>query len=917
MASLDIYHRKRNFARTPEPAGSIDELMDLADSTKGGKFVIHKHDASRLHYDLRLEQNGVLTSWAVPKGPSLIPGEKRLAVKVEDHPLEYGDFEGTIPKEEYGGGTVMLWDRGRWAPLESEKAHKKKQEDRIDFVLAGEKLQGVWTLVKTSARDAKKTNQWLLIKRHDTVSDNSELTDLSVATGRSMEEIATGIDVDKQTKVGKQDSDSKGKKNTSSTSAKKAAIAPAAKNKTELFSTKGAKKKPLPKKMEAVLASPVKAAPEGEDWLHEIKFDGYRILATCTQDDVRLISRNANDWTRKFAEVREHLDKLAADQAILDGEIVALSQDGTSSFRNLQEALSARDTRGLVYQVFDILYLNGYDLTDLPLHRRKVILHQLLTESGFLNSPSVIRYTDHILGHGPEFFQQASQLGLEGIISKKVDSLYRGGRGNIWLKSKSSNHEEFLICGYTRPNGARKGFGALLLGAWQDGELIYTGRVGTGFSRNVLLSLYERLRDLASDICPLSSPPESEPRVRWVTPELVAEVEFTEWTRDGVLRHSSFRGLREDKNPTDIHLPDAAPQALVTKPAVTKRSSVTIDASPAPEPGTKKTSSKVRRNTTTTIAGVKLSNPDRILFPDQGITKLHLAQYYEEIADWILPHISRRPLSLVRCPDGRTGECFFQKHPRSAISEAIPRIDIVEKENNRTAKKTRTSASKHSKIAGNENTKPYFYVTTLPHLIGLVQAGALELHVWGSTVDNLECPDQLVFDLDPASDVSMREIFRVAEELKQRLDDLGLNTFLRVTGGKGLHLVVPLVPKLKWDEAKAFCRALAQRAASDDKKRLTANMSRSKRHGRTFIDYLRNGRGATAIASYSTRARPGAPVAVPISWDELNETLTPNRYTMENLNRRLGALSDDPWKEFDKARRPLTAKMMTAVGAKI
>lgn len=917
MASLDIYHRKRNFSRTPEPAGSIDELLDLADSTKGGKFVIHKHDASRLHYDLRLEQNGVLTSWAVPKGPSLIPGEKRLAVKVEDHPLEYGDFEGTIPKEEYGGGTVMLWDRGHWAPLETER-RKKKQEDRFDFVLAGEKLQGVWTLVKTSARDVKKANQWLLIKRHDTVSDNSELTDLSVATGRSMEEIATGINVDKQTKVGKKNSNSKSKKSSSSTSVRKTATPPEVKNKIDLSSTRGAKKKSLPKKLEAVLASPVKATPEGEDWLHEIKFDGYRILANCAGDEVRLISRNANDWTRKFAEVRQHLNKLAADQAILDGEIVALSQDGTSSFRNLQEALSARDTRGLVYQVFDILYLNGYDLTSLPLQQRKVILHQLLTESGCLDSPSVIRYTDHIHGHGPEFFQQACQLGLEGIISKKIDSPYRGGRGNIWLKSKCSNHEEFLICGYTRPNGARKGFGALLLGAWHHGELVYTGRVGTGFSHNVLLSLYERLRQLASDSCPLSSPPESEPGVRWVSPELVAEVEFTEWTRDGVLRHSSFRGLREDKNPKDIHLPEAAPQALVKKPTVTKRSSVTVDTLPTPEPATKKTSSKVRRNTTTTIAGVKLSNPDRILFPDQGITKLHLAQYYEEIADWILPHISNRPLSLVRCPDGRSGECFFQKHPRSAISEEIPRIDIAEKETSRAidkaAKKTGTS---EDKIAGNKNTKPYFYVNTLPHLIGLVQAGALELHVWGSTVDNLECPDQLVFDLDPASDVSMREIFRVAEELKQRLDDLGLNTFLRVTGGKGLHLVVPLVPKLKWDEAKAFCRALAQRAASDDKKRLTANMSKSKRHGRTFIDYLRNGRGATAIASYSTRARPGAPVAVPISWDELNETLTPNRYTMENLNRRLGALSDDPWKEFDKARRPLTAKMMAAVGAKI
>lgn len=878
MASLDTYHRKRNFSRTPEPAGSVDELMDLADSTKGGKFVIHKHDASRLHYDLRLEQNGVLTSWAVPKGPSLVPGEKRLAVKVEDHPLEYGDFEGTIPEEEYGGGTVMLWDRGRWAPLEPQK-NKKQQDGRLDFVLAGEKLQGVWTLVRTNGRDSKKANQWLLIKRHDSVSDASELTDLSVATGRSMEEIATGISAEKNDERSKSKRQAKPKKQPKLSKSSAQSLKPEVAQPLDVASIAGAKKKTMPKKLEAVLASPVKTAPEGEQWLHEIKFDGYRILAKQVDGEVQLISRNGNDWTKKFAEIRQRLEKLAVDNVILDGEIIALAQDGTSSFRNLQEALSARDTRGLVYQLFDILYLNGYDLTSLPLQRRKVILHQLLTNSGLLDSSSIIRYTDHILGQGPEFFQQACQLGLEGIISKKVESTYHGGRGNIWLKCKCSTHEEFLICGYTRPNGARKGFGALLLGAWHDDQLVYTGRVGTGFSRNVLLSVYERLRELASDSCPFSNPPEDASGVRWVQPELVAEVEFSEWTRDGVLRHSSFRGLREDKNPQEIRLPEAAPRP----------------SSPAAKRVTAKPSEKVRRSAAGAIAGVKLTNPDRILFPDQGITKLHLAQYYEEIADWILPHISNRPLSLVRCPDGRTGECFFQKHPRSAISEAIPRIDIAEK----------------------ESTKPYFYVTSLPHLIGLVQAGALELHVWGSKVNNLECPDQLVFDLDPASNVAMSEIFRVAEELRRRLDELGLNTFLRVTGGKGLHLVVPLVPKLTWYEAKAFCRGLAQRAASDDKKRLTANMSKSKRHGRTFIDYLRNGRGATAIASYSTRARPGAPVAVPVSWDELNETLTPNRYTLENLSRRLGALRQDPWAGFEDARRPLTTKMLAAVGAKI
>lgn len=871
MASLETYQRKRDFTRTAEPSGAAGAAEGKVNSTKGGKFVIHKHAASRLHYDLRLEQDGVLTSWAVPKGPSLVPGEKRLAVKVEDHPLEYGDFEGTIPAGEYGGGTVMLWDRGRWVPFEPEghkknDGHKKKKksEERIDFMLLGEKLQGLWTLVRTSGRDSKKDNHWMLIKRHDDVGDASELTDLSVATGRTMEEIANGkIAVAEKKKIGK--------------SPKKKASQQNAEFKPDLAALSGAAKKTLPQKLTATLASAVKTAPEGDDWLHEIKFDGYRILARLHKGDVQLISRNGNDWSRKFPEIRQRLEKFAVQDAILDGEIIALAEDGTSSFRNLQEALSSRDTRGLVYQLFDLPHLNGYNLAAVPLQQRKEILQQLVNAANSDAASPLIRYTDHIRGHGPEFFGQACRLGLEGIISKKLDSLYRTGRGTIWLKTKCANHEEFLICGYTRPNGGRKGFGALLLGAWCGDELVYTGRVGTGFSQNLLLSLYERLREMASDECPFASLPENEAGVRWVTPKLIAEVEFTEWTRDGVLRHSSFRGLREDKEPAEIQLPEAAPQhAQVKKPKTVAQE-------------TKKT-----RVNQAEVAGVRLSNPDRILFPDQGITKLHLAQYYEDVAEWILPLISRRPLSLVRCPDGRTGECFFQKHPRTVISEAIPRIDIREK----------------------EGSKPYLYVTSLPHLIGLVQAGSLELHVWGSRVEKIEQPDQLVFDLDPAENVSLQEIFRVAFELKERLADLGLATFPRITGGKGLHLVVPLVPKLEWEEAKNFCRAVAQQASSDDKTRLTANMAKSKRHGKTFIDYLRNGRSATAIASYSTRARAGAPVAVPVSWDEVNDSLTPNRYTLENLRRRLGALKDDPWREFEDARRAITNKMLANAGVK-
>lgn len=870
MASLETYQRKRNFSRTSEPPGTIEAALKVADSTKGGTFVIHKHAASHLHYDLRLEQNGVLVSWAVPKGPSLVPGEKRLAVKVEDHPLEYGNFEGVIPAKEYGGGTVMLWDRGRWAPLETKHP---ESPDRIDFVLSGEKLRGAWTLVHGSSKNKKNDNQWLLIKRHDALEEQNQLTDLSVASGRTMEQIAADGNSARWTSEGLVQAET----NTKTTKTKR-------KSQWNLAETKGAKKSPFPEKLSPALASLAKETPSDENWIHEIKFDGYRILTKLQHGKIQLISRNNHNWTSRFGEIARLLHGLAAKEIVLDGEIVSLSDNGTSSFRGLQEALSANDTRGVVYQVFDILYLDGHDLTKLPLTQRKAILKDVLDASDFADT-SQIRYTDHIFGHGPDFLQQACVLGLEGVVSKKSDSTYQSGRGNIWLKTKCSNDEELLVCGFTRPNGSRKGFGSLLLAAWHKDKLTYAGRVGTGFSNKMMQSIYERLRELEIPECPLDVYPLDEKGIRWVKPEMIAEVEFSEWTRDGVLRHSSFRGLREDKNPSDIILPEAALKSSATE---TRKKTVVKNTAAK----TKGAIKNIRNQAE--VAGVSLTNPDRIFFPDEGITKLQLAQFYEDIADWILPLIIERPLSLVRCPSGQTGECFFQKHPHSVISKEIPLIEIAEK----------------------EGTKPYFYVKTLPHLIGLVQAGALELHVWGSTIHNVEKPDQLVFDLDPAPNIPMHEIFRVAHELRERLEDVGLVSFPRVTGGKGLHLVVPLQPKLDWPAVKAFCKTIATQAAADDKTRLTANMAKSKRRGRTFIDYLRNGRSATAISSYSTRAKPGAPVAVPVSWDEVNDGLTPNRFTVENLQRRLSALKKDPWQDFDKARKPLTRKLLEKLGVK-
>lgn len=834
MSRLDEYRRRRNFSRTREPSGDArgSEHYD-------GLFVVHKHDARQLHYDLRLEHDGVLESWAVPKGPSLEVGVKRLAVHVEDHPLEYGEFEGTIPKKEYGGGTVMLWDRGHWR-------RTKRSDGRIDFQLDGHKLYGAWTLTRTGSGKGDGRENWLLIKRRDSSSTTaaprleSVPEDLSVASGRTMDEIADG----------------------SRRGVSEISIADPAR-------IRGARRRKSPPADGAQLATLVDKVPTGSDWIYEIKFDGYRILASVDDGSVRLRSRNGKDWTRRFRNIAGMLARLPVAGARLDGEVVALGKDGISSFRRLQELLSEGRTDDLVYQVFDLTWLDGVDLEAAALVDRKKALAELLERAGFVGAATV-RYTEHLEGDGREVFDNACRLGLEGIICKRADARYRRSRNRQWLKVKCIRHEELLVGGFTDPAGARSGFGALLLGARNaENDLVYAGKVGTGFSERQLRTLHARLRELETSDCPFASCPERR-AVHWVKPELVAEVEFTEWTRDGRLRHPAFRGLREDKDPKEIRMPGAK------QPATQSRRR-------------KKSQPRDRQS----VAGVVLTHPDRVLYPEQGLTKLKLARYYEDIEDWILPGLTGRPLSLLRCPGGRGSECFFQKHPGQTLSADIPRVAIREK-------------------AG---TRQYVYVKNIGHLVGLVQVGTLELHAWGCRVDDVERPDMLVFDLDPGPEVSWDTVLEATRSLKARLEDLSLAAFLRTTGGKGLHIVVPLEPKLPWDQVKAFAQAVATRHAADDPKRLTTNMSKARRRGRIFIDYLRNGRGATAIASYSTRAREGAPVAVPVRWDELKPSLTGNRYDVGNLRRRLTALRGDPWDGFEQGRRVLTREMMSAVGA--
>ncbi len=851
MAHLDEYRRKRNFKRTPEPAGS--PVRKRAGGSKkvgnkggtgskgGNAFVIHKHAARQLHFDLRLENNGVFESWAVPKGPSMETGVKRLAVQVEDHPIAYGDFEGTIPKKEYGGGTIMIWDRGEWT-----ETHRS--DGKIDFLLAGSKLSGSWTLTRLGKTDRKGRDNWLLIKRSDSQATDSlppsdvamdGNVDRSVVTGRTMAQIAKGEDPAEAEEL----------------------------NQERAATDARARPRRAPRQLKPQLATLVDSVPTGPEWLHEIKFDGYRIIASLENGSVQLWSRNGKDWTHRFSSIAASLEKMPAASAVLDGEIVAMQENGVSSFRKLQQALSEERTDDLVYQVFDLIYLDGASLRDTPLRARKRALAGLIAN---LNGSGSVRFSEHLDGDGTELFEHACELGLEGIISKHADARYRATRNRQWRKIKCVRHEELLVGGYTEPAGKRVGFGALLLGTRNDaGKLVYAGKVGTGFSDRQLRSLLARLRKLKTTACPFDNCPEPG-GAHWVRPELVAEVQFTEWTRDGRLRHPSFRGLREDKSPEDIRM---------SKPTASR-----VDATAA--------HGKSQRSRKNDVAGVRLSSPERILYPDQGITKLELARYYEEIASWILPQVSSRPLSLLRCPQGRVKECFFQKHPGDAISRHIPRIDIREK----------------------NGKSSYLYIKRLSDLIALVQAGTLELHVWGCKVADLERPDTLVFDLDPGPGVSWPAIIAASRSLQDRLHDLNLASFVRLTGGKGLHVVCPLKPKSGWDDVKDFARAVAGAHAKDDPRKFTTNMSKAKRRGRIFIDYLRNGRGATAIASYSTRARKGAPVAVPIRWDELNPSLTSNRYNVVSVRRRLGALRSDPWEGFEESRRPLTRKMFAIVG---
>ncbi len=860
---LREYRRKRDFSVTPEPGGHEPARG------KGDSFVIQKHAATRLHYDFRLELDGVLLSWAVPKGPSLDPAEKRLAMRTEDHPVEYGSFEGVIPEGEYGGGTVLLWDHGIWKPLGDPR--KGLAKGKLEFTLDGSKLHGRWTLVKIRGRQSRDADKaWLLIKGRDESSRSAGDYDVtgalaeSVATGRGLDEIAR-----------QRDRVWRSSKPARSTRPRRAAAAGAPRS-VDAAALPGARRASLPAFVEPQLATLVTAPPDGDEWLHEMKFDGYRVLCRIQRGGARLLSRKGLDWTARLPGVASAAARLGARSAMLDGEVAVVLPNGVTSFNALQNALGGDGGDALVYFVFDLLHLDGSDLTGVPLEQRKEALRALLEMS---SAGPTLRYSDHVAGNGEAFLRHACRMALEGVVSKRRDARYESGRGRSWLKAKCIQEQEFVVGGFTDPEGRRSGIGALLLGVHDDdGTLVYVGKVGTGFTSRMAAELRGRLDALGMPACPFVPRPPGVPRAHWVRPQLVGEVEFTEWTPDGRLRHPSWKGLREDKPAREVVRERPAGAGAAPRP----RSRKAAAAAPA-RPAAARIST--RGAGTAEVAGVRITHPDRVLYPPQGITKVELAEFYESIAEWILPHLRGRPTSLVRCPEGLAKECFYQKHVGVWAPAALRRVRIQEK----------------------RKVGEYLIVEDLPGLVGLVQIGILEIHTWNATAERLEEPDRLVFDLDPGDGVSWSDVVVAARTLRGLLRSLGLETFLKTTGGKGLHLVAPIDRGPGWDDCLAFARAVAGRLARESPRSFTADVAKSERRGRIYLDYLRNLRGATAVAAYSTRARAGAPVSTPLAWDELGPRMRSDHFTVSNLGRRLASLRHDPWKDYARTRQALPA----------
>lgn len=839
--ALAPYRRKRRFDRTPEPDGGP--------AVAGNLFVVHKHAARRLHYDLRLQFGDVLKSWAVTRGPSLDPADRRLAVHVEDHPLDYGGFEGTIPKGEYGGGAVVLWDRGAWVPVgDAEEGYAK---GRLKFRLLGEKLRGGWHLARMRNRRGERGDNWLLIKERDTYARPGEGEALldeapeSVLSGATVESLAQEAATVEKARPRKRRS-------------LKPEAAP------------GAREGALPAFIRPQLATRVARVLAGDQWLNEIKLDGYRTLARIDGDDVRLRTRNGHDWTERYRPLDDALAAVGCRRAMIDGEIVVQDEIGLSSFSALQDALSNGETHRLVFYAFDLLHLDGTDLTQSPLIARKALLAGLM--EGVVGERSPLQISEHIVGNGPAFFAEACRRSLEGIVCKSADGTYVSGRSRSWLKVKCENRDDFAVVGFTESKAAG-GLAALLLAEDRDdGALAYVGKCGTGFTTEEAETLRGLLRPLTRRSPALAVPKGVPTRaVTWTEPALSVEVTYAARTADGHLRAASYQRLRPDKS-GEMGKATALPETGGVLPPARRRYVSDAD-----------------------LASVYVTNPDRLMFGESGPTKLDLAVYYAAVGDWMLPELLNRPVSLVRCPQGDQGACFFQRHAGQGMPKELRRVPLREQSTKERA--------------------DYVYIADARGFLALAQFGTVEFHPWGCRVDKPERPDRLIFDLDPDESLAWREVVTAAVDIRDRLADLGLVPFVKTTGGKGLHVVTPLQRRQTWAAVFRFSEAFVVRLAEAEPARYTAAMAKARRRGKVFVDYHRNRRGSTAVAAYSLRARPGVAASVPLSWQELADLDDPKELNWASVPRWL-ARRPDPWLGMDGEARVLGQDMMRKLGVK-
>jgi bifunctional non-homologous end joining protein LigD len=811
---LERYREKRDFCITPEPAGRKARVA----KSKQLRYFIQRHAATRLHYDFRLELEGVLKSWAVPKGPSLDPADKRLAMQTEDHPLDYGDFEGVIPEKQYGAGEVLLWDKGVWTPEDADPLAALRK-GRLHFRLDGEKLHGSWILTRTRGNEDRPA--WLLIKRHD-------------------EEVRAGYDI---------------------TAERPESV------KGQPKRAKYGRKSRLPQFITPQLATLVTQPPTRGEWLYEAKHDGYRMLARLARRDARLFTRSGKDWTAKLPHLAARLKKQKLEGSWLDGEIVVLRGDGRASFQALQNAFDAGRDAEIVYYVFDAPFLEGEDLRRLPLSERKSRLENALHAS------STLRFSGHLEGEAREILDQACALGLEGLIGKEAGSVYVSGRTKSWIKLKCRQRQDYVIAGYTAPGGSRTGFGALVL-AYYDAKmkLRYAGKVGTGFDEHLLQTLTRKLSRLKRPDSPLTDAPR-EAGIQWIKPQLVCEVAFAGRTDDGILRQASFMGLREDIAPKSVGLEKAE------KPPARGEA--------APDPLDRGSKDNV-------VHGVKITHPARIVYPSLGFTKLDLARYYDEVGERIVPHLANRPLTLVRCPDGADKECFYQRHLAMGASPGEVK----------TFRRLRSSKGY------------YIYIDSHGALITLVQNGAVEMHTWGAKIPDARHPDRITMDLDPDEDLAWAELVRATELTRTLVEGLGLRSFLKTTGGKGLHVVMPIEPVRPWAEVKEFSRLIAEFLVRAEPKLFTAKVAKLRREGKVFVDYLRNSETASAVSAFSARARPDAGVSMPVAWDQLSAKDDIRRhFNVQTAPAQLRGLKKDPWAGYLSTRQSISAAMWRSLGA--